>query len=151
MSTRENPSMRLVIDLVEKHGSMRTGEMKEHLPLSETAIYRACVSGVKEGYLAKRQYKKPSCSGRKYHTYRRTKKPYAPRQALPKSIQNRVYRERAAWVVDEKEAADVVPFRHWMDSALFGSYPKEFTPTITTGRVFRQSMTIVDDELEAAA
>lgn len=150
MSNREKPSMKTVIDLIGKHGSLETEQLKRLLPMSETAIYKSCKNGIDEGYLRVDRAKKPGVCGRRHCIYTRTDKPYVAPQVCHKTIVNRIYRERML-TMEKAPANTVIPFRHWMDAALFGSYPRPIEPQIKTGRIYQQPMNARDDEMEEAA
>ncbi|TCG09332.1 hypothetical protein BZM27_05895 [Paraburkholderia steynii] len=149
MSNREKPSMKTVIEFIGKFGPLETDQLKLMLPMSETAIYKACKSGVDEGYLRVDRAKKKGVCGRRHCIYTRTDKPYIAPQVCHKTIINRIYRERML-TMDKVPDNRVVPFRHWMDSALFGSYPTPIEPQIKEGRIYRQPMNVRDDEELAA-
>lgn len=147
--TQEKPAMKSVVDLIGKHGSPEMEQLKQMLPMSETAIYKSCKNGIDAGYLRVHREKKPGVCGRRHCTYTRTDKPYMAPKVCEKTMKNRMYRERAL-VTNQTSSATVVPFRHWMDSALFGAYSAPFEPTITEGRVYRQPMNTFDEEELAA-
>jgi hypothetical protein len=67
-----------------------------------------------------------------------------------KKARNRMYRQRAAQ--KKLEMANIVkPFRHPQDEALFGPAPKVWTGSWQSkARVFRQPMTVTNDEMEVA-
>ena len=142
----EKPAMKTLISAIDKHGPATMDDLRKLLPMSDTVISRACKNGQDDGYLIRKLEKKAGACGRRHWTYQRTAKPYVAPQVSAKTMLNRMYLERAK----EREACVVTTLRHWQDVALFGQYPTPFESTITTGRVYRQLMTVTDDEMEAA-
>lgn len=149
MKAREKPSMKTVIGLIEKFGQMDMEQLGKSLPMSPTAIYKSCKNAIDEGYLQVNREKKEGVCGRRHCVYVRTDKPYSPPRYSDKTLKNREYLKRQM-NMDRIVSESVAPFRHWMDSALFGTCPPLDKPQIGTGRIYRQSMSTCDDELEAA-
>lgn len=152
MKAREKPSLKVLIDVIAKHGPVEMNRLLELLPISHTPIYRMCKFATEQGYLSAERIKKEGVCGRRHLTYTRTAKRYTPPAPAPKTLLNRMYKERAREAAKAAKALDeaVKPFRHWQDSLLFGAYPKPYEPKIRIGRVYKQSMEVTDDELEAA-
>jgi hypothetical protein len=120
--------LKTVINFIDRNGPSTLAQLKGLLRISESAIYFACLKGQEEGYLTLEMEKKVGVRGRRHAVYHRTAKHYG-----------------------HLAVAEITPFRHPDDIALFGAYAKPFEPTMTTGRIYRQEMTVTDDELECAA
>jgi predicted transcriptional regulator len=149
MPKREKPSLKTILAIIEEHGSMQTEQLEQLVDLSKTAIYKACKVAVEEGYLVQRKVKETQGVGRKRCTFARTKKPYQSPAVSDKALQKRLYRQRMKELRKQLNAA-VTPFRHWQDVLLFGACAIPAEPQIKAGRVYKQDMTVREDELEAA-
>lgn len=148
MTLREKPTMKLVIELIALSGPADVGFLLTKLSMSESVIYKACKQGVREGYLRERLIKTAGICGRRRIAYVRTKKKYGDPVFTEKALirKQRLQREKEKVKAPSRSAS---PFRHWQDELLFGPYAKPFKPQFVLGRIFRQSMSIADDELEA--
>jgi hypothetical protein len=145
-AAREKPSLKTILDAMKPGASMDVEQLKKAVPLSESAIWNACKRAIDEGYLTHGSVKRKGCQGRKRNVYRRTDKPYISPIPSAKALRHREYRARDKEWASQSER--VVPFRHWQDSLMFGAYPMPFEPKIGVGRIYRQSMSVNDDEEE---
>lgn len=152
--TPENPLIKHVIALVENGGGVtRMSEIADGMKgVSHSAVYKACVRAVEDGYLASQPMKRECGRGRRERGYSRTDKPYVAPTPTKDAIRKRLAREREraedAMLV-EQSTAEIHVFRHPLDELLFGAYPRPFEPHALPRRIYRQSMD-VGDELEAA-
>ena len=132
----EASTLRTCCELTAKHGAMTIVDLFAMIKRPEAGIRKAVAIGIELGYLVEgAKCRVTPTRGNLRKTYARTDKP------LPGVV-----------VIEQPEpvislnAADA-PFRHWMDSALFGEPVCAVTKPLA-GRVV--SRKTVDDQMEAA-
>lgn len=134
---REASTLRICCELIAQHGAMTVVDVCALSNLREAGIRHALKRGIDTGYLVEGTKKQMSVAkGNARKTYVRTKKRLpGVTEAAPEPVIVR---------------SEFAPFRHWQDTALFGPASRIWSNTgHVEARVYTQSMSVTDDELEA--
>jgi predicted transcriptional regulator len=107
---KENLTLIVIIAAIEKHGPMTTLQLTEFVHREASAISRQCMLAAKAGLLQARKIPNGKKTGRSTVKFYRTEKVFVVPKDLP------------ALEVLRPVYADIQPFRHWQDAALFGEH-----------------------------